>query len=528
MYSEAVKSVFFKTWAVVALLSSLVFSLRAQSPAPTYQQAASLIEKQQLQPAIALLQEMLRQSPQDIRAHNLLGIALTSAGKIEEANAHFQQAIALNPRFYPALKNLAINEMRLNRIEQARAHFTQVLQFGPQDPVVHLALGELHFQSKQFAEAVQHYDQSRDLPFSDPRMVLNYATSCLEASQTEKAAAVLERLPPEADALSHFEAGLVFVRLGKYPSAAGQFELCKGYPDPDEVTYNLTLAYIKSHNYAAAIRAAQEYLSQGRPKAELYNLLSQAYEGNGQTIEAYNALRTATQLDPKDENNYLDLAMLCVDHANYELGLEIVSIGVRHLPQSDRLHVQRGTLLAMKGQSAQAVKDFETASQLAPQKSLPHVARGIVLLELGEASKAIAILRERAAASPDDYLVHYILGEAINRSGSAPRSAEENEAVQALEKSVRFNPSFSASRAVLGKLLLRRGEVERAVTELERALELDPQETSVLYQLAQAHRRKGNLERARELFAKVDQVKSEERDKFTSRTLIRLIREGSK
>src|SRR5262249_61923808 len=133
---------------------------------------------------------------------------------------------------------------------------------------------------------------------------------------------------------------------------------------------------------------AQEYLSRGHKKAELYNLLSQAYEGNGQTVEAYNALKTATQMDPKDENNYLDLATLCVDHANYDLGLEIVSVGIRNLPQSDRLYFQRGALLAMKGQSAQAVGDFEAARKLAPNKSLPYVARGVVLLELGEASNA--------------------------------------------------------------------------------------------------------------------------------------------
>lgn len=531
MYPARVRSPFFKTCFAIALLLALEFSLTAQSTAPSasYEEALSLIRRQQFEPGIALLLKILEQSPNDIRAHNLMGIALTASGKIEEANTHFQKAIELNPRFYPALKNLAINEMRLNRIAEAKAHFTQALEFGPDDPVANLALGEIHFNEKQFAEAAQHYDRSRDLPFKDPRATLNYATSLLESNRAEKAIETLEKLPPEADAASRFEAGVIFARLGKPESAASQFELArKDYPDPYEVTFNLTLAYVKSRNFKAAIGVAGGYLAKGQKKAELYNLLSQAYEGNGQTVEAYNALRTATQIDPKDENNYLDLATLCVDHANYDLGLEIVNIGIKNIPQSDRLYFQRGTLLAMKGQSAQAVGDFETAGKLAPNKSLPHAARGIVLLELGETPKAIALLRQRASASPDDYMVQYVLGEALNRSGPALKSPEENEAIRALEKSVSLNPDFAASRAVLGKLLLRRNEVDRAITELEKALELDPQETSSLYQLAQAHRRKGNLERAKELFAKVDRVKSEERDKFMSRTLLRLVREGSK
>src|SRR5262249_35610715 len=182
-----------------------------------------------------------------------------------------------------------------------------------------------------------------------------------------------------------------------------------------------------------------------------------------------------------------------------ELGLEIANIGVRNLPQSDRLYFQRGTLLAMTGQPSQAVKDFEVASRLSPQKNLAAVARAVVLLELGETPKAVALLRQTATVSPNDYLVLYILGEALNRSGPSPASAEENEAIRALEKSVNLNPDFAASRAVLGKLLLRRNEVDRAIAELEKSLELDPKETSSLYQLALAHRKKGNLERARHL-----------------------------
>ena len=340
---------------------------------------------------------------------------------------------------------------------------------------------------------------------------------------------VLRRLPSSADAPSHFEAGLMLARLAKYEDAARQFELAKpGYSDAYAVNFNLTLAYLKNLDYPAAIRTAQESIAKGNQKTELYNLLSQAYEGSGQTLEAYEALRTAAKLDPQDENNYLDLAALCVDHANYDLAMEIVNIGVGNLPQSDRLHLQRGAVLAMKGKSAEAAADFETASKLAPQKNLPYVARGITLLQAGEAAKAIELLRQRTAASPSDYMGHYILAEALNRDGPSPGSPEEREVVLCLERSIRLKADFSGARATLGKTLLRRGEVERAIQELEKALELDPKDESPMYQLAQAYRRKGDLNRAKDLFAKVDRSKAEERDKFMNRTLLRLVREGAK
>jgi Flp pilus assembly protein TadD len=526
-----VKFIFFHACFLMALASSIEIFPAAQ-PAASYEQALSLIRNHQIDPGVALLRKILEQSPNDIRAHNLLGIGLTTAGKIGEANTHFQKAIELNPRFYPALKNLAINEMKLNRMEDAKEHFSRALDVGPDDQAAHLGLGEIYFQRKQFADAAHHYDKSGELPMRDSRITLNYAASLIESNQIEAAGRLMDKLPSEADAAIHFEAGMMLARLEKFSDAARQFEFArlgsKEDLDPYLVDFNLALAYIKSRDYPNAIRVALERAARGGRKGELYNLLSQAYEGNGQTVEAYKALQTATQIDPKDENNYLDLAMLCVDHANYDLGLEIVAIGVRNIPTSDRLFFQRGSLLAMTGKSAEAASDFETASKIAPEKGLPVAARGVVLLELGKTSTAIALLRQRATASPDDFIIQYILGEALNRAGPAPNSAEENDAIQALEKSVRLKPDFAASRAVLGKMLLRRNDVDRAISELEKALELDPRETSSLYQLAMAHRKKGNLDRAKELFAMVNREKDEEREKFMRRTLLRLVREGAK
>ena len=77
-----------------------------------YDCAVSLVQRQQFTGAIAALDKIVTQSPQDLRALNLLDIALTQAGQIEAANTRFQQALKINPQFYPAIKNLAITNSR--------------------------------------------------------------------------------------------------------------------------------------------------------------------------------------------------------------------------------------------------------------------------------------------------------------------------------------------------------------------------------------------------------------------------------
>jgi tetratricopeptide (TPR) repeat protein len=500
---------------------------QASRPSPVFNQVESYIQQRQYDRATALLQRILKKSPADPVAHNLMGIILTSSGKPEEGNAHFHAALNSDPGFFPALKNLGLNELAMNRLEEARNHFERFLKYQPEDPVVHMSLGDIHYAKEEFGPAVDEYLKSGGLFERDPRMALRFARSCLESNQGEKALGVLEHLSPGADAQAHFQAGLMLAQLEKYASAASQFELAKkGYPDAYQVGFNLTLAYVRSLNYPAAIQAAQDVIAQGYRKSELYNLLAEAYERNNQTIQAYNALRTATQIDPRDENNYLDLMALGVDHANFDLALDIADIGLRNIPNSYRLVMQRGAVKAFHGQITPAVEDFEQAAKMEPTKDLPYFGMCMALMQKDQTVQAIKIARERLKVSPNDYLLLYALGEILSRSAAS--RGNDQEAVQLLERSVRLNPDFSTARLELGKLYLRQGEDERARVELERALQLDPTDLTPCYQLAQIYRRKGDKKEADELFAKFVKFRDEDRERHINRNLLKLLREGEK
>jgi len=349
----------------------------------------------------------------------------------------------------------------------------------------------------------------------------------------------LEKIPTalsdsEADANIQFQAGVLLARLEKYEAAARRFELARrGYRDPYQayqVGYNLTLVLVRNKSYAEAIRAGEETLAAGHRKSEIYNLLAQAYELSGQTKQAYDALRTATELDPQDETNYLDLISLCLRSENYDLSLEIADIGARRVPGSPRLRLQRGVALVMKGQLEEASKEFKTAAELlpkeAPEEALPQIALGLALIQMDRQPEAIALLRRQSERSPKDPRVFWLLGEALSRSGVQRGSEAEKEAISVLEKSIQLDPRLPQSRALLGKMLLRRGEVARAAEQLEKALEIDSEDMTSTYQLAQALQRMGQTARAQELFAKVSKAKSDKLQP-AQRDMLRIIRAGA-
>jgi len=521
-------TIFMHAVLLLCSLAACAGFVRAQDA--DYQAAVSFVQRGQFDRAFPLLQQIIDRSPNDLKARNLMGIALSAAGRPKEANEQFKKVLALDPKFVPALKNLAINELALGNAQDAKIHFEEALKSAPQDVTCHWGLAEIAFSARDYKRAASSYERSGDLAWKDPRTAIKFATSCVEAAQPAKAAEALEKIPmtlSDADANIQFQAGVMLARLEKYEAATRRFELARqGFQDPYQVGYNLTLVLIRSQNYTAAIRAGEETLAAGYRKAEIYNLLAQAYEQSGQTKQAYDALRAATELDPQDETNYLDLIALCLKHENYDLSLEIADIGARRVSGSHRLRLHRGVALVMKGQLEEAAKEFRTAGELAPEEPLPQVALGLALIQMDRQSEAIALLRRQSERSPKDPRVFWLLGEALSRSGVQRGSEAEKEAIIALEKSIQLDPQMPQSRALLGKTLLRRGEVARAAEQLEKALELDPEDMTAAYQLAQALQRLGQTARAQELFAKVSKAKSEKLQP-TQRNLMRIIKAGS-
>lgn len=514
-------------WAVSGLLAFSPLLCSQTGPSP-YQTAAGYVQKGEFERAIPLLLQLLSETPDDVKAHNLLAIAYSSAGRKEEASQEFRKVLKIQPGILPVMKNLAVNELSLGQFEDAGQHFEEVLKAAPRDPVANFGMGEVDYARKRYSDAVAHYQLSGELYLKDAQATLRFAQSCLQNRKPDDAVSALERMAPQADSPTHFEAGMLLARLEKYGLAAREFGAAREkYPDPYQAGYNLTLAYEKAGDHASAIATGEELVAGGYRKAELYNLLSQAYEHGDRTKDAYDALRAATQADPLDESNYVDLMVLCDTHQNYDLSLEISDIATRLIPQSRRVRLQRGVVMAMKGRFEDAEQEFLTASQLAGDSSLPVVALALVRMQMNHLPEAIGALRQRRQVNRQDYLVDWFLGEALSRDGASPGSAEESEAVAALEDAVRVKPNASAPRTLLGKFMVKRGQPDRAAESFETALQLDPDDTTAAYQLALLYRKKGNAQRAQELFDRVSRAKAEDHDQFTERNLVRILREGA-
>src|SRR5438309_493766 len=109
---------------VALWLLTLAFAGAAFGTSDTdvYRQATQAIQSGNIDGAVSLLNSAISQSPRDLEALNLLGVALMNSGRRAQAENIFQKALGISPTFVPVLKNMAMNEFALSRQAEAEGH----------------------------------------------------------------------------------------------------------------------------------------------------------------------------------------------------------------------------------------------------------------------------------------------------------------------------------------------------------------------------------------------------------------------
>src|SRR5581483_2832741 len=163
----------------LVVLALPVFSWAADdcNGAPPYDCAVTLVQRGRFPAAIEVLEKLTAESPQNLKALNLLGIALSASGNLEKANARFRQALQADPAFLPALQNLSINEFALGHLDEAKTNLQTILKSSPNDEIAHVYLGEIAFGARQFEEAAAHYEKGRAKVYP---VILHYAECLLQ------------------------------------------------------------------------------------------------------------------------------------------------------------------------------------------------------------------------------------------------------------------------------------------------------------------------------------------------------------
>jgi tetratricopeptide (TPR) repeat protein len=323
---------------------------------------------------------------------------------------------------------------------------------------------------------------------------------------------------PKADqAEEELRKGTALTKAGLFAEAIPHLRAALGRVSNDYAArFNLSLSLVATGQPKAAIPILSALRDAGHDNVDVNNLLAQAYVGDGQSRQALEALQQASKLTPENEKLYLFVADACMEKHDYAVGLQVVDLGLNHLPDSAKLHYQRGMFLALLDEFDTGKKDFDRARQLAPETDIAFLASTQKAMLEGDVPGAVRIAREAIKKGDHDYMLLTLLAEALLRSGIAPGESEFKEAQDVLERSVAARPNYAGSQLALGKLALLDNRIDDAITHLETARELNPNNASVYSNLATAYRRRGDLQKAQNMLTVLATLNQAQAEKIRS------------
>lgn len=322
----------------------------------------------------------------------------------------------------------------------------------------------------------------------------------------------------EAEAERQLQLGIALTRQGQFQAAIPHLKAADGIArETFVVEFNLGLCYLGTHQLRLAIQTLKSLHGTKEQTAEIKNLLAQAYIGDHQQEKGWQAFTQAAALTPQNEKLYAFVSDACLEEGFYQLGIQVTETGLRNLPNSARLFLQRGLLRLRVEEFALARQDFEQAAKLSPASDIGYIATVQEALSAGDISSAIQRAREAIRAGHSHYMLLTMLGEGLLRAGASTSTPNElGEAQSALEQAASQQPGYSSAQISLGKIYLMEGRFPDAIARLELGRHLDPTNPAVYSNLASAYRHTGEQEKLRESLAMLQELNSQEAARLAS------------
>ena len=264
----------------------------------------------------------------------------------------------------------------------------------------------------------------------------------------------------------------------------------------------------------------------------------QAYLALLQNKKAEQAFQRAGRLRPGAAMPYIGLARVHLARSEFYEARKLAEQAAAAEPENFYVWFVYGQVARRLGNVKQAIESYDKASEFGPEHTPTRIARAMSLIQIGrfeDAEKDLADLVERLPNSPHtafiDAHVKRSKGDlqgydhALQKANTLLRSLEReelfgdptllllagivnyalknyNDAHNFLREHVSRDKFHSGSRALLSRLMLRRGEDRDALTMIQTAVDLSPEDPDDLLWLGTVQMRNLRYEEATASFEK--------------------------
>lgn len=352
------------------------------------------------EPADACYRAALALSPNDHRAHYLLGYLQQQRGRVDAAAASYQRALQLAPDMAPAALRLALIRFEQQRDDEAQ----QLLTTWQQQPRYR---AWVLYQLGQQALATEHYQQAID-----------WLQQALATS-------------PDADRI-HYPLAMAWRGLGDRRQARQQLQLAgeqaPALPDPlidaleqlkthQHPHYANAIAAIKRHDYPTAISEFEASLANAPNNLKARTSLARALFLNGDDSAAGEQLRSIVN-SPGQQPPALALFMLAVWHQHHGRHQQAEALYRQTLnidPEHGGAHYYLANQLLQRGDYQAAIKHYRITVQLVPGNRSARLRELIARHHAGAAeTETLSQLERLHHDQADDPATSYYLARLLS------------------------------------------------------------------------------------------------------------------
>jgi tetratricopeptide (TPR) repeat protein len=411
-------------------------------------EAAPVLER-----AVGLLRETIRLNPENMQAHNNLGLALKAQGKFEEAIAVYRIAAKLRPDYALPHRNCGLALFAQGKIEAAITEYREAIRLEPDEPITRVDLAIALGSLRKDEEAISHY-----------REAIRLQPDYLEARNN---------------------LGLLLFKQEKLDEAIASYrEAIRVQPTYALAHRNLGVALKRQEKLEQAIVELREAIRLQPTESVSHYILGQALKGQGKLDDAIAEFREAIRLKPDDPDYHDELGVALNDQGKLNEVVAEFREAIRLEPNEAVFHNHLGLALTAQQKIEEAILEHREEVRLRPDDPKSHANLGGVLSIAGQTKEAETECRESIRLKPDLAQAYSILGNLLKDQG------RPGEAEAAYREAIRLKPDLADTRSNLGNLLLDLGRLDEAEAAYREAIRLKPD-------LAATHANLGNFLRIR-------------------------------